>query len=369
MVENKSLMTQLTYFSVNFPATVDLITSISEILRRDDYKVIKGRILREERLQSSTYWYELNHVVGRLNSYRQTVDVLFRARENWPELFAEFDFSFIPSSSKIATPWPANPWKAEKIVTRLTSEADLIEQYKTQVQTIQNRVNLEDVLGKLWRGESIHGASDSGSESSEAVSEVTEETTVNPTRPIVHAEIQIHHWLENTEGGIRPERFFRGYKFIGSSKPTCRLCSYFFQDYPTDVQVRQSHRNIYLNWRMPDIYKHQGTEAEKLRQRVMLKIKARMAQDIARAMSDRLAVGRPHDSDTYSMTGRQPELPASAIVNTTSLSDITESLNMMSLISAQRGNLIAIGNVKEKGSDDEDENDGGVLLYTGRRKE
>lgn len=354
---------------VVFPATIELITSINSILRRDVYKNIKARILREERLRSSTCWYELNHILGRLNSYRQTVDILFRARENWPELFDEFEFAFIPSSTKISTPWPTNPWAADKIITRLTSQPNLLSTYKTQVQTLQNRVNLDEVLGKLWRGESIKNASDSGSDS-ETGSESRTLTKGNPPKPIVHAEILIHHWLENTEGGIRPERFFGRYKFIGSSKPTCRLCSYFFQEYPTDVQVRESHRNIYENWRMPDIYKRDGDEAEKLRRGVMLKIKARMAQDIARAMSDRLAVGRPHDSDTYSMIGRRPDPLTLEIGSMTSLSDITESMNTLSLVSAQRGtSYIEIANVKKKaGSDDEDENDGGVLLYAGRRK-
>ena len=289
------------------------------------------------------------------------MDVLYKARGNWPELFHKFEVDFIPSSTKISTPWPTNPWTVSKILGRSTSEANLLATYKNQAEILQSRFDLDEIIAKLWRGESVDEALGSESDS-ETTDESREQSKGSPPKLIVHAEILIHNWLENTTGGTRPERFFQGYKFIGSSKPTCKLCSYFFQEYPTDVQVRESHRNIYEKWRMPDIFVHQGNEAEKLRQRTMLKIKARMVQDIARAMRERLADGTPHDSDTYSMLGQQRNPQSLAIGSTTSLNDITERLDTLRLVSAQRGIFFAKAEVKEQGSDDEDQNDGGALL-------
>ncbi|KAJ9143181.1 hypothetical protein NKR19_g6963 [Coniochaeta hoffmannii] len=116
----------------------------------------------------------------------------------------------------------------------------------------------------------------------------------------VHAEVNLLLYLEQTEGGTEDSRFFQGIKFIGTSKPPCKLCSYFFQDYSTDVEVRASHGNLYGTWLMPDINSNQhssrgGTETLK----VARKIRDRLREDLLRSLKGGQVSGRPHDSSNY----------------------------------------------------------------------
>ncbi|KAH6869677.1 hypothetical protein B0T10DRAFT_523504, partial [Thelonectria olida] len=258
-------------------ATFSLIEAISQLFRSDMFSLIGARLAREEELKSSTYWSDCIHVAGRLLSYKQAVEMTLLVSYTWPQLFDDFEVRMIPSSSRISDALQGPPLSAETIARKMTSDARLLDRYAEQLQNLSPH-NLNSDIKEAW---------------------------LQNSKPIVHAEILVHHWLENTQGGIRPERFFKRWKFIGSSKPPCKLCSYFFDEYPTDVQVRPSHQNVYFPWRMPDIYEHQGDEAIITRTRVMGRIKTRICADIGRILSERLADGRPHDSSAYTTFAAQ----------------------------------------------------------------
>ncbi|KAF5541675.1 hypothetical protein FPHYL_11762 [Fusarium phyllophilum] len=220
---------------------------------------------------STTYWSDFVHVAGRLLTYKRAVDLMDLVAKIWPQLFSDIQICMIPSSSTGSGVLPLNPWTAARIMSKMTSDESLLRRFAAQLGSLSVH-DIDAKVSELWR---------------------------SAPKPTVHAEVLVHDWLENSEGGIRPERFFNRWKFIGSSKPPCKLCSYFFDEYPTDVQVRPSHQNAYFAWRMPDVYEYQGQESSQKRMLVMESIKTRIRADVVRLLSEKLADGRPHDSSAY----------------------------------------------------------------------
>ncbi|KAJ2905797.1 uncharacterized protein MKZ38_004258 [Zalerion maritima] len=83
-----------------------------------------------------------------------------------------------------------------RIIRRMCGDTTLLEKYESEVQDLDQKFQLNQMMAEKWKQDCF--------------------------RPLAHAEVNLHNWLEHTEGGTRPERFFRGYQFIGSSKPRVR---------------------------------------------------------------------------------------------------------------------------------------------------
>ncbi|EWZ28425.1 hypothetical protein FOZG_17910 [Fusarium oxysporum Fo47] len=123
-------------------------------------------------------------------------------------------------------------------------------------------------------------------------------------RPIVHAEVLIHHYLTKN-GIIRPNRFWRQWQYIGASKPTCRLCHYFFSSHSqSQIQVRPSHLNLYPNWRLPEISDEDDAEAREAHRKLLKSIAEKVRNDAKRTLQQRTTKSKQHDSNTYSATPR-----------------------------------------------------------------
>lgn len=122
-------------------------------------------------------------------------------------------------------------------------------------------------------------------------------------RPIVHAELLILQSLEQ-DGLVQSCNFFNSWKYIGSSKPTCRLCHYYFQNHSGRFQVRSTHMNLYLNWKPPDVFGRDGDAAIKAREDMMNAMVKPIREDGLRTLEERVPLGRQHDSST-GMTGPQ----------------------------------------------------------------
>jgi hypothetical protein len=125
----------------------------------------------------------------------------------------------------------------------MTSDAEQMANYRSHAQDLQ-MFDLDNIIRRCTRSRSF--------------------------RPIVHAEVLLFESLEN-DGGTHPSRFFGGYKYIGYSKPTCRLCDYYFSVRGSGVRVRPSLPNLYHNLRMPDVYEDQGHKAKKENENIMNK--------------------------------------------------------------------------------------------------
>ncbi len=198
----------------------------------------RGREGRMPGFDSRACWSQFLHTAKRILAYPQSVQFLLLANEYWPELFDGPAVSWVPSSDPIPKPFRSRNTspKADGIIGRMTGDEGEIRVYKDFVGTLQ-AFALDDRIKIQYSRECS--------------------TTV-------HSEIVLLDWLQN-HGGIDSSRFFDGWKYIGSSKPTCKLCHYYFIDHQSGVEHRQSHGNLYPAWRFPDVLPSHGQSALRVR--------------------------------------------------------------------------------------------------------
>ena len=252
-------------------------------------------------------WRNLQHRSSRLLAYKRAVVALWDSGCMWPSLFTNFEVTYIPSSTKIPNPLCTSPQTASEILTRMTPiSIESRGKYLDLAETMQRNFDLDKKIEVEWISTSF--------------------------RPIVHAEILVLNWLEKT-GGTRPERFFQNWRYIGCSKPACKLCHYYFSSHPSGVQIRGTHGNLYRNWRMPDYADVHGTKEEALanRHEILQSIMSHLRQCVLRTLSEKTTDSRPCDSNTLSsfalnhghtdMGGQEPN----ALVSRTRLNSLTEA--------------------------------------------
>ncbi|EFQ25964.1 uncharacterized protein GLRG_01108 [Colletotrichum graminicola M1.001] len=182
----------------------------------------------------------------------------------------EFNWGNVP----IPRPIRSKSMKAEGIVGRMTSDTEVIEVFRGFARDLQLQ-NLD--------------------------ARIETESTKNTFRPIVHSEILL---LDNLEkrGPITPERFFHGWMYIGSSKPLCRLCQYYFDMHRSGVKHRKSHLNLYTSWRLPDVLRSQGAKGVERRQNMINRMTERVRHDVFDLIQKRVQpMHRNHDSFTSSV--------------------------------------------------------------------
>lgn len=126
------------------------------------------------------------------------------------------------------------------------------------------------------------------------IQDITSESTF---RPIVHAELLVLQSLEK-DGLTHPSKFFNSCKYIGSSKPTCRLCHWYFENHNGGFQVRPTHGNLYINWKPPDVFQRDGEAAIKARENMVNAMNVRIRAEGLRTLTEKVPLGRLHDSST-----------------------------------------------------------------------
>ncbi|KAH6659056.1 hypothetical protein BKA67DRAFT_633727 [Truncatella angustata] len=278
-------------------------------MRQSQVGILIEARAREGRMlgyRSQECWSEFQHTMSRILAYPQSVQFLRKARKNWPELFEDYEIHAIPSSSPIQRPCRNKSQTADGIVGRMTRKQKEIETFRSFVATLQS-FNLDARIQNQWRNESF--------------------------RPIVHSEIILLDWLENN-GGIEPYRFFNGWMYIGSSKPTCRLCHYYFEAHGSGVEHRPSHENLYISWRFPDVFVSQGNQARDLRQVMMDRILVKIRKDAFQLVRQKVPPSyKEHDSNTFSamITFRD-----SYMIDERSVVDMDDVTSLMGEVSLDR---------------------------------
>lgn len=211
--------------------------------------------------------------MSRLLAYRQAVSFFLRARAQWPQLFDAFSVTSLPSSKAgVRYPVRNKSLTADSIVGRLTRETKKITLFKEFAEKLRP-YQLDERIKLEFTRDGFH--------------------------PLVHAEVKMLNHIEFS-GGVVPARFFKGWMYIGSSKPTCKLCHYYFLEHGTHVGHRSSHGNLYTNWRFPDVRSVQGEAALKKRAEMLEKLLRRVRTDAFTLLSGRTATHRSHDSATSS---------------------------------------------------------------------
>lgn len=259
-----------------------LMRFIKKLSRSSTHRVFRDKANAAQAGEDSP-WQELRHASGRLLSYLEAAQTLIEARQQqgWDRLFHEFEVVCVASSRPLPNPMARKNDGAAEILSRMASTnpltADDLESLKRGAADLQ--------LFKLDE-------------------EIRRQRLSPKFQPIVHAEVLIHESIvtDPDVGDAHSARFFEGYAYIGSSKPTCRLCDYYFLQVGAGVQVRKTHRNLYRNWRTPDVYEGQGLiqgeKADKRRENILNSVVKSIRQDTYRVLSNKVAEKKRFDSNT-----------------------------------------------------------------------
>lgn len=221
-------------------------------------------------------WSEVHHALGRLLSYFIAVKVFISARKLWPQIFVNYEVQGIPSTEPSLDP-PEIRRNAKGIIDRMGRNRTTMEAYQRHAQDLQN-LGLDNNIKQR-----VHHSK---------------------FRPIVHAEINLLDSIMRDEAqayddGEDPLRFFNEAEFgryIGSSKPTCILCHWYFAAHTSGVQCRPGHGNLYYNWRTPDVLWNDGAEADQARNDIIESMIKSIREETSRAIKKRTYFRRKHDS-------------------------------------------------------------------------
>jgi len=220
------------------------------------------------------------HASKRILAYPQSVQyILTVAKDKWPELFDNPLVSFLPSSKKIPKPYRVKSLTAESIVGRMTrkdKEIAIFKEFAKRLQAfdLDKRIEAEFATASF--------------------------------APIVHSEVLLLNWMWNTYGGatdgrIDPSVFFHGWMYIGSSKPICRLCHYYFEERRSGVEHRSDwHGNLYPAWAFPEVFPSQGPSAIDDRQIMVDRVLQRVRKDAFKVVRKKMAPkSKEADSNTF----------------------------------------------------------------------
>ncbi|RGP74863.1 hypothetical protein FLONG3_5975 [Fusarium longipes] len=312
------------------PSFSSLLQALKSFLTSRTTSYIEGHAtagrIRDGR--SFECWSELRHAISRLRSYKKTVQYLVDSEEAWPELFQEFVVVPIESTKHDPNPLGRKSEAAHAIIGRMTSEEASIERYRSLARSLE-WINLDD--------------------------RIKNQCTRPTFKPYVHSEILVLEWIM----AQRNTAFFRGWKYIGSSKGACQLCRYYFEavGQHNDIKTRSGHGNLYVNWRFPDIRESEGSLEKTRRQTIYNSMMTRIREDAFSILVDKSSRGKRHDSSTnpltsalYASTDIRSDIGARDMPNIDQLGeDFAKGLSLRSVIET----------VEDSDMDDED---GGAIL-------
>ncbi|KAK4211363.1 hypothetical protein QBC37DRAFT_446383 [Rhypophila decipiens] len=229
------------------------------------------------------------HTSKRILAYPQSVQhILTVARPKWPELFdSEPLVSFLPSSKPLPAPSRVKSLSAESMVGRMTRKEKEITRFREFVKRLQV-FDLDARIRDEYKKDSF--------------------------TPRVHSEVLLLDWVWQTfavdcilpsgksSKVVDSNVFFNGWMYIGSSKPTCRLCHYYFEERKSGVQHREDwHGNLYPAWAFPEVFPSQGEAAMEDRQVMVDRVLQRVRKDAFEVVRKKVAPRhKEEDSNTFS---------------------------------------------------------------------
>jgi hypothetical protein len=260
--------------------STSLITAIDAIPEGvADFIYNKAQSQKQQLNEGQTlkdHWVDLNHAMGRILSIEHAVKTIIAMADRFPELFENFTVTTIPSQVKsfdepFRSKNPASTLTVEEVIGRMTSDTN---QHAMLTAATEGWWKF-DFNNRLRR-------------------------EVAKFKPIVHAELLVLQSIlrDVDDGGASPYRFFKRQMYIGCSKPTCKMCHYYFESHPSGVRVQPSHGNFYRNWRVPNVAAADGVVAAKARDRIMNDVVAKVRTEVTRIIRDKTLDGKRHDSET-----------------------------------------------------------------------
>ncbi|KAF6814674.1 hypothetical protein CSOJ01_03897 [Colletotrichum sojae] len=313
------------------------------------------------RIDQSLHWSELEHFIGRLASYTKAVQAIMGARKRFPELFEVdgFEVQFVASSTPLPNPMMAfqaglppiqrrSARPAHDIISRMTSDKDKIATYRHYAGELQ-RCGLDD--------------------------RIAEQCGKPMFQPVVHSEILLLEWLlDEYAEETHSVPFYGDVKYIGCSKPACRLCDCYFAAHNSGIRARPPHPNVYANWTIPAILDESDGEVSREKTRMVDTVLGKIREDAFREMREKVSERKRFDSNTDS------SLPtfqshASVLAN---LDDLSSQISGLSIATRERyphrvikGKAPAGDDawsvVAEEGETEDNDDGGGMIVFSGRK--
>ncbi len=225
--------------------------------------------------ESAECWSGLFHTIKRILAYLQSAKFIVLARIKWPILFRNPQLSFVCSSVRMPKPIRNKSLTADGIVGRMTRKTKQIQIYRDFVKTLQ-LFDLDERIKNEYLKESFD--------------------------PIVHSELLLFDKAINVHG-LDPSSYFNGWMYIGSSKPACKLCNYYFQEMRSNMKHRACHGNWYPSWRFPDVYPSQGGSALDMRQIMVDRVLQCVRKDAFEIVRKKVPpTYKEDDSNTFTAT-------------------------------------------------------------------
>ncbi|KAM7183143.1 hypothetical protein V8F33_013773 [Rhypophila sp. PSN 637] len=253
-------------------SAVALLNTISTLYTTPFGTFIRQKSRHDSDPNSRTPWSDLRHHLGRLESYSLAITVLLAVRRHRQSLFEDFTVHPVPSMPEASPP-------------NIRRSADGIMQ------------RMPAVIKTTYRACAAHLA---GLGIDKAIKKRAEPSEF---KPIVHCEINLFDSIlrdNSLSEDDEPLPFYEEATFgryIGCSKPTCRLCALYFSAHPTEVKVRPSHSNVYYKWRAPDVYKSEGQHAKKQREDILETMIKQLRNVIQEGLSG-IVKRKAHDSNS-----------------------------------------------------------------------
>ncbi|KAH9227693.1 hypothetical protein K456DRAFT_41858 [Colletotrichum gloeosporioides 23] len=181
-------------------------------------------------------WNQLFHFAGRLRSYIKNLWYFWKAKEQFPELFQNFEVNIVDPAKVVPVPCT---WSLDQVR----------KEFKSKGKNMWDEKDIDKVHKKIEK----LSAERSGC-----------------FNRVVHAEVHLANWFFNERlGGVEPPqsqakaRLFRGWRYVASSKPCCRFCYDFFALCSPLFLCRKAHFKIYARWTLPEFSLCRSEEAKK----------------------------------------------------------------------------------------------------------
>lgn len=223
---------------------------------------------------SSECWSDLRHDLYRLRTYSKAVRDLVDAEKEWPELFQEFEVIELEASKPETNILGSKVETAKDILSKMSTNAIVkgINEYQELARSLQP-MGLDERIQRQCVTTSKCGI-----------------------KPYVHSEILVLEWVISKYHGVK-RKFYKDFRYIGSSKGACKLCRYYFETpgQHMNIKTRPSHGNVYSSWRFPDLWNESG---RKRRQAVYNHIIDRIRADAFETLESKSSEGKRHDSSS-----------------------------------------------------------------------
>ncbi|SCV61370.1 uncharacterized protein FFFS_15939 [Fusarium fujikuroi] len=248
-----------------------LIKAIINLEQADIHTMISQRA-KDAEMTRSEPWCKLRHFLGRWLSYRKAALAIVAVSDRWPELFLDFEITMVPSGSRLPNPILRSDLTSAIIVQNIAAQEKSQDSQLLQGTEGLEQIGIDDIIRASQTSRNF--------------------------RPLLHAEVLVYEHLSKS-GQTAVECYWNRWNYIGSSKPTCRLCHYYFEALQEDKPgVRPTHNNLYRNWRLPEC---DNDESLGIAQDELLnKLAQRLRTDVIETLKEKKTGRKARDSNTYS---------------------------------------------------------------------